>query len=157
MAWSCSMLGPVPPLSVDQSALAKKQKDDRSRLTFQNWICIHHGSNGALPAAAIPECLSSSAVLSLKFSDAPRSIDDFLLPCIKWVTVRTNLYMEILSKSWTRFKSIAATTHNLNGFVWWMNICFHFTISCGLFCIRSGPITVLFFRVKIWHKPTTCQ
>ena len=53
----------------------------------------------ALPAAAIPERLSGSAVLFLKFSDAPRSIDDFLLPCIKWVTVRTNLYMEILSKS----------------------------------------------------------
>ena len=53
----------------------------------------------ALPAAAIPENLSRSAVFFLKLSDAPRSIDDFLLPCIKRMTVRTDLYMEILSKS----------------------------------------------------------
>ena len=53
----------------------------------------------ALPAAAIPGRLGGSAVFFLKLSDAPRSIDDFLLPCIKRVTVRTDLYMEILSKS----------------------------------------------------------
>lgn len=53
----------------------------------------------ALPVAVIPKCLGGSAVFFLKFSDTPRSIDDFLLPCIKRVTVRTDLYMEILSKS----------------------------------------------------------
>ena len=53
----------------------------------------------ALPAAAIPERLNRSAVFFLKLSDAARSIDDFLLACIKRVTVRTDLYMEILSKS----------------------------------------------------------
>ena len=76
----------------------KKQKDDRSRPAFRVEFPFTTDLM-ALPAAAIPERLSGSAVLFLKFSDAPRSIDDFLLPCIKWVTVRTNLYMEILSKS----------------------------------------------------------
>ena len=53
----------------------------------------------ALPAAAIPERLGGAAVFFLKLSDAPGSIDDFLLTCIKRVTVRTDLYMEILSES----------------------------------------------------------
>ena len=52
-----------------------------------------------LPAAANPKRLGGSAVFFLKLSDAPGSIDDFLLACIKRVTIRTNLYMEILSKS----------------------------------------------------------
>ena len=50
-------------------------------------------------AVAIPERLGDSAVFFLKLSDAPRSIDDFLLTYIKRVAVRTDLYMEILSKS----------------------------------------------------------
>ena len=53
----------------------------------------------ALPAAAIQERLGGSAVFFLKFSDAPRSIDYFLLACIERMTVRTDLYMEIFSKS----------------------------------------------------------
>ena len=79
----------------------------------------------ALPAAAIPERLSRSAVFFLKLSDAPRGIDDFLLTCIKRVTVRTDLYMEILSKSRTRFKTIATVTSHLDRFVLWMNLSFH--------------------------------
>ena len=80
--------------------MAKEQKDDRSRPAFQSSVSIHHGSNGPTHvAAAIPERLSGSAVFFLKLSDAPRSIDDFLLTCIKRVAVRTDLYMEILSKS----------------------------------------------------------
>ena len=79
----------------------------------------------ALPAAAIPGRLSRSAVFFLKLSDAPRSIDDFLLACIKRVAVRTDLYMEILSKSRTRFKIIATVTSHLDRFVLWMNLSFH--------------------------------
>jgi hypothetical protein len=90
---------PAPPPSIDRSALAKKQKDDQSRPAFQTRISIHHGSNDPTRGGGPGVYLSGSAVLFLKFSDASRSIDDFLLPCIKWVTVRTNLYVEILSKS----------------------------------------------------------
>ena len=78
-----------------------------------------------LPATAIPGRLSRSTVFFLKLSDAPRSIDDFLLACIKRVTVRTNLYMEILCKSRTRFKTIATVTSHLDRFVLWMNLSFH--------------------------------
>ena len=57
----------------------------------------------ACPAALVqfPDTgrLGDSAVFFLKLSDAPRRINNFLLACIKRVTVRTNLYMEILSKS----------------------------------------------------------
>ena len=79
----------------------------------------------ALPAAAIPKRLTYSAVFLLKLSDAPRGIDNFLLTCIKRVTVRTDLYMEILSKSRTRFKTIATVTSHLDRFVLWMNLSFH--------------------------------
>ncbi len=92
------MLGPAPPPSIDQSALAKKNKRTTEVVQLFRVEFPFTTDLMALPAAAIPERLSGSAVLFLKFSDAPRSIDDFLLPCIKWVTVRTNLYMEILSK-----------------------------------------------------------
>ena len=79
----------------------------------------------ALPAAAVPKYLGGSAVFFLKLSDAPCSIDDFLLSCIKRVTVRTDLHMEILSKSGAGFKTIAAVTGHLDRFVLWMNLSFH--------------------------------
>ena len=52
-----------------------------------------------LLAKAVPKRLGGSTVFFLKLSDTPRSIDNFLLSCIKRVTVGTDLYMEILSKS----------------------------------------------------------
>ena len=52
-----------------------------------------------LLAKAVPKRLGASTVFFLKLSDTPRSIDNFLLSCIKRVTVGTDLYMEILSKS----------------------------------------------------------
>ena len=53
----------------------------------------------AVPKAVTSKRLGRSAVFFLKLSDTPRSIDNLLLACIKRVTVRTNFYMEILSKS----------------------------------------------------------
>ena len=79
----------------------------------------------ALPAKAVPKRLGGSTVFFLKLSDAPRGIDNFLLTCIKRVTVRTNLYMEILSKSRACFKTIATVTRHLDRFVFWMNLSFH--------------------------------
>ena len=81
--------------------MAKRTKGRPKSSTFSEF-CFHPPrtqgpTRGA--AAETPERLGGSAVFFLKLSDAPRSIDDFLLTCIKRVAVRTDLYMEILSKS----------------------------------------------------------
>ena len=90
------LAGPTYESRAEVEMLRRFGADAAGMSTVLEAITAKHAG---LPVAAISECLSGSAVLFLKLSDAPRSIDDFLLPCIKWMTVRTNLYMEILSKS----------------------------------------------------------
>ena len=82
-------------LAID-SAFNNAQKNKRTTAVVQLFRVEFPSTTDpmALPAAAIPERLSRrSSVFFLKLSDAPRSIDDFLLACIKRVTVRTDLYM----------------------------------------------------------------
>ena len=83
----------------------------------------------ALPAAVILKRLGSSTVFFLKFSDAPRSIDDFLLACIKWVAGGANFYTEITTQGRPCIKGVATSTGDLDCFVSRVYLRFHVTFS----------------------------
>lgn len=80
------------------------------------------------PSAAerLSACLPNPAAKALfKAVYAATRVEHLLFSGIKWMTAGTNIKLDVLTQSGTRFHHVPATACRCNFFVFWMYILFH--------------------------------
>src|SRR5210317_1941494 len=113
-------------LFLDSFGSLKPDEHSRALRNAKSWIYESIGSEhatGRLPGAGLK---SAHSVLATEFVHATAGVDDLLLAGIKRVARGAHFDVEFLAERRARFKFVAATTDDLDGFVIGVNVGFHF-------------------------------
>jgi hypothetical protein len=99
-------------LFLDSFGSLKPDEHSRALRNAKSWIYESIGSR--LPGAGLK---SAHSVLATEFVHATAGVDDLLLAGIKRVARGAHFDVEFLAERRARFKFVAATTDDLDGFV----------------------------------------
>ena len=102
----------------------------RSLATFRR------GSDGLRNSAAPYSATSVNTVLTTKFVDASRSIEDLLLTGVERMANGANIDVQLVRQCRFRLKFVAATADNLDFVILRMNVGFHVLV----FDVSADPM-----------------